>query len=299
MDTFTIYLSFEAHRMSKQQVEGIKHPEKTRQIYLNTLAIYATNFYLKCLHFDTDVSKSEHQDWLKRSLFDIADLEVKGVGRIECRPLLPNSHVMRIPVETWENRIAYLAVEIDEDLKAARILGFTKTPQEEISVNNLDSFDNFLDYLCELETQEIEIITNLGEWLKGIIDEGWQRVEQVLNPSQLELARAREFNISRGRKIDLLFPLKTVQVALITKLTAESETEEEIDLLVELHPVEELYLPEGIILGVEDNTGEIVLQAQARDQENWIQLAFSAEFAEEFNVVIILDDCQVKQAFIV
>lgn len=300
--TLKIPLSFEAHNLAKRYSQKIKNTQQNRKVYLNTLAIYATDFQLRCLQFETNWSGSEHQDLLMRSLFDIADLEVKEIGRLECRPILSESNVMSIPSETWEDRISYVAVKLNANLTEASILGFTKTPKEQVDVNELDSFDNFLEYLCELEQKQSiqepinETITNLGQWLQGAIADSWQTLDSLLNPAQVRFARATEFSVSRGRKIDLVFPIKTVPIVLITKINSESENE--IDILVQVHPFEQLYLPEGLKLLIQDETEEIVLEAQAREQENWIQLAFSAELGEKFNVVIVLNDCKVSQPFV-
>ena len=59
------------------------------------------------------------------------------------------------------------------------------------------------------------------------------------------------------------------------------------------------YLPTNLQLSIEDDEGNTVLQAQAREQDNWIQLAFEAEVGECFAVVITLDDSQIKQSFVV
>ena len=308
MNTFNILLAPPAHQMAREFSQDIINPSQSRQIYLNTLAVYATDYYLRCLEFSTNWSNSEHQDPLIRSLFDIADLEIESVGRIECRAVTSQDNIMYVPAETWEERVAYVAVKFDDDLTNAQILGFCKTPQEEVALESLESFDRFLDYLCELEAQQTpvnvaasnlitETVTNLGQWFNEVIDDSWQALEEILNENQIQFARSLELSLTRGKKIDLVYGDQSVPLALVAKITRESNQEPEI--LIQVHPTEQDYLPTNLQLSIEDDDENVVLQAQAREQDNWIQLAFEAEVGECFAVVITLDDSQIKQSFIV
>ena len=303
MNNFKIPLCLQAHQIAKELSQDILNTTQNRQIYLNSLAVYATDYYLKCLEFSTNWSKSEHQDPITRSLFDIADLEIENVGKIECRAVTPEANSMSVPAETWEDRVAYVAVQLNNDLTNAQILGFAKTPQEQVALNTLESFDRFLDYLCELEAQQTQTssitdtITNLGQWFNDVIDDSWQTLEEILNPNQIQFARSLELSLTRGKKFDLVYGDTSVPLALVAKITRESS--EEAEILIQVHPTEQDYLPNNLQLAIEDDGGNIVLEAQARDQDNWIQLAFAAEIGEEFNVVITSAENQIKQSFVV
>ena len=211
--------------------------------------------------------------------------------------------MMYVPAETWEGRVAYVAVQLNSDLTQAQILGFCKIPQEQVSLDSLESFDRFLDYLCELEAQQTQTnpitatITNLGQWFNDVIDDSWQTLDEILNPNQIQFARSLELSLTRGKKFDLVYADKSVPLALVAKITRESS--EEAEILIQVHPTEDNYLPTNLQLSIEDDAGNVVLQAQARAQDNWIQLAFEAEVGEHFNVVISSAENQIKQSFVV
>jgi len=290
---FTIPLSFEAHSLAQQYSQKQSNPQKAKQVYLNTLAVYAVDFYLRCMEFETDWLASDSRDPLMLKLLDIADLDVKQIGKIECRPVLPNAQSCGIPPDVWEDRIGYVAVELSESLTAATLLGFTKTPATEISLENLQSVDDFLVYLNRLQQQQPVVLRN---WLEEIFAEGWQAIEELLHPEQLEPAfRSRGITyIGRGQQIDLGMQRAEKSVALV--VTLHSEEESELEIKVQVYPLGgETYLPQGLKLIVMDESKEAV--AESRDCDNFIQLEFSAELGEEFSVAVVLGEAKVTQHF--
>jgi hypothetical protein len=57
-----------------------------------------------------------------------------------------------IPLEATEDRIGYVAVEFEEQLNSARLLGFVPSVEaSEIQITNLQTLDDFVDYLERLE----------------------------------------------------------------------------------------------------------------------------------------------------
>ncbi len=67
--------------------------EKAEQVALNTFAVYAVHFYLKSLQVETDLQKSDSWNPEIHAILDVADLVVKGRGKLECRPVLPGATV--------------------------------------------------------------------------------------------------------------------------------------------------------------------------------------------------------------
>ena len=55
---------------------------------------------------------------------NVADLEIVGVGKLECRPVTSTANSCHIPWEVRDLRIGYTIVRIDDSLKKAEILGF-------------------------------------------------------------------------------------------------------------------------------------------------------------------------------
>ncbi|MEM6755483.1 MAG: DUF1822 family protein, partial [Cyanobacteria bacterium P01_C01_bin.38] len=122
---FSVPLSFEAHSIAQELVSEISDREKRRQIYLNSLTVYAVNYYLRCMGFKTDYSEGDSRNPIAIQLMNVADLIVKDIGKLECIPILAEAEVGEIPVEAWEDRIGYVFVEFNDSLKEAKILGFT------------------------------------------------------------------------------------------------------------------------------------------------------------------------------
>ena len=75
--TFTVLLSLTAHSKAKEFGRHQSNLQKAQQVYHNTLAVYAVNYYLRCLEFETNLEASDSYNLVMQTLMDIADLEVK------------------------------------------------------------------------------------------------------------------------------------------------------------------------------------------------------------------------------
>jgi len=219
---FTVNLSFEAHRIAKDLVSQIYHPEKRKQVYLNSLSVYAVDNYLRCMGVKTDYSEGDSRNPLVIQLMNVADLIVKDVGKLECVPVISEMEVVEIPPEVWEGRIGYVFVKLDNSLKKARILGFVAEAVAEVCLAQIRSFSDFLVYLTELEVVEsvrseerlaTSNIINFKQWLNGVVDSSWQKIDDLLKPQQLGLAFKNELSITRGQKIDLGISFEKITVA--------------------------------------------------------------------------------------
>lgn len=153
-------LGREAHHFAKQSVTEVmslipinQKREIGKQIYLNSLAIYAVNSYLQWLDYETNLN-GDFANSLLRSRLNIADLIITGIGNLECRYLWDNETSLTIPNEVTENRIGYVLVQFSEALNQAKLLGFTNelNDHQTISINDLKSLDDLIDYLYRLET---------------------------------------------------------------------------------------------------------------------------------------------------
>lgn len=301
--TFTVALSIEAHSIAQEYSEGISNALKRKQVYLNNLAVYAVEYYLRCMGFDTDWLCSDSRDRLVIQLMNVADLEVKNLGKIECRPVLSTAEVCEIPPEVWEERIGYVAVQISSNLQDATILGFTTQPQAEIPLNQLQSLEDFLLYLSELELanspqhQDSSSLVKIGQWLDGFVDAGWETIEHLLNPQQLGLAFKSAVSMTRGQKIDLGMHFEQISVALVVKIAAGSQGE--VDILTQVYPVGNHVLLQGVKLNISDESGENVLEVISRDEDNWIQLEFTAELGEKFQITVAYGESQQSKLFAV
>lgn len=142
-----------AEKLSNQQVTA----EKSQQVYLNSLAVWFVKFYLECIGVETDIKESDSMKPAQIMLTDAADLVVKNLGKLECRPVLENAQLMYIPPEAQSERIGYLAVQINALLGKAKILGFLQQVNTDtLPINQLQPLEDLLEYLDLLELEYIK-----------------------------------------------------------------------------------------------------------------------------------------------
>jgi hypothetical protein len=311
--TFTVPLALTAHARAEQFRSHQANPAKAKQVYLNTLAVYAVDIYLQCQGFETDLGASDSWNPTMQTLMDVADLEVKNSGKLECRPILPEAAVMAVPAEVWSDRIGYVAVRLDESLREATLLGFVTTARDgEIPLEQLDSLGDLPDYLNQLGQSEFtQTSVRLSQWLKNVFEAGWQTIEELLLPSQAQLAfnfrsasnlkteTAEKLTafVKRGKLLHLRRKSDGEQVALLVGLQPTEFPE--INISVEVYPIGgQTYLPQDLKLIVLDEAGEAVMQAQAKSTKK-IQLEFSGEPEESFSIKVALGDVSITEAFVI
>ena len=308
-----------ARRIGRQFASGQPTAEKADQVLLNTLAVCLVNDYLQMMGVPTDLTASDSWNPTVRLCADTADLEVTGVGRLECRPIRANEQTCYIPPEVWEDRIGYVVVQLNEPFREATVLGFTQTAaMEHLPINELQPLEYLLDHLSQLmqpvaqpkSVTSSKTLVNLSQWVQEVFETGWQTVEALFGPGQASLAfsfrrteRSRETDansleasVKRAKLIDLGMLLAGHSVALIVELRSESNQKTGIRLQV--HPTgSQIYLPPQLQLIVLDEFGEIFLEAQARSADNYIQLQFSGKPGERFSVKVALGDISIMENF--
>ncbi len=316
--TFTVPLGLETH--AKAQELLVKHGNSNigKQIYFNTLAVYAVKFYLSCMGIETNWDTSSIWNPITQALTNVADLEVIGLGKIECCPVLPDEKIIHIPVEVCADRIGYVAVLLDKCLTEATLLGFVKFVSEsgELPITELRSLTDLLLDITQSAPQTPSItstpqLINLSQWLNNVIDAGWQTVESLLSPQQAEFAfkfrcvernldiepENSDFSVQRGKLLNLGQESETQPIALIVGLIPASE--QEMNICAKVCPMgSQKYLPEELELMVLDENGIAVMQATARNTKS-IQLNFSSEIGECFCLKLVLGNVSYTEAFMV
>ena len=288
-----------AQTLSQQQTD----PKKARQVYLNALAVHCVDFYFQCLEIETDLAASGIWNPVVQKFMDVADLDVKDIGKLECRWLGPGDDFVSIPAEVRSDRIGYIAVEMTESLQEVKLLGFVPATQtEKVAVSELKSLDRMLEYLDELKP------VNLSHWLQNVFDSGWHTV-QTLFESKPELQFAFRSSqvlessgsvtgnkpIKRGKLLSL--ERGKEQVALFVELMTTDASD--IDILVEVYPTNgEKNLPNDLQLMVLDDEGETLMQARANKTENLL-FELSGEPGEHFIVKLALGDFSVTENFLI
>jgi hypothetical protein len=306
----TVPLGREAHVIARQFAAEQATPLKGKQTYLNTLAVYAVHSYLKWLQVDTNLDQGDSWHPGKRALFDVADLVLPGIGKLECRPVLPGEAAISLPPEVTQDRIGYVAVQFSESLNEVQLLGFVRAVaispvSEQILIAELQPLDVLLDCIPDPVPPPVpsanQVRVNLSRWLDNIFEAGWQTVEALLSTQAANLAlstrSAEQFSIRGGKLIDLGMQLANQQVVLIVKLTPRSESE--VDIRLGVYPAfGQIYLPPSLQLMVWDESGNC-LETQARSIDDWIQLEFSGEKGEHFSVKVALGDVSVTEDFVI
>lgn len=284
--------------------------EKAEQVWLNTLAVLVVDNYFTMLGISTNLASSDSWNPVMQIANNVADLDVLGVGKLECRPIKSSVSSCQIPPEVREFRFGYVVVQIDDSYKKAAIIGFTsQVTTEELAINTLKSPEVLIDRIHELKESSV---TDLGQWLNNVFEVGWQRAENLLNPEQLTPAfgfrriESKITNISesglennrvsRAKLINLGIHLGDNQVILLVEI--DSEENDKIAVTLQVHPVcPQIYLPEELGLKVKERADVVFMQAQARSKDNYIQLQFSGQTEEAFTIEIIIDSIKFSENF--
>ena len=319
-----------AENFSQQQ----SHLEKAQQVYQNTLAVAAVNTYLQCLGWDTSLESSDSRDFLLQTFLDTADLEIPHYGKIECRPVKPSQEVMIIPEEAAHQRVAYIAVEIEESTNQAKILGFTsKIESTTIPLNRLRAIADLPEYLeqyhrTSVSIEEIEdkkpVLPKLSNWLSGVIECGWQTLDDLLatqpnleflnpNPNQRNLSfrsptsstsiadsiSKETLTIGTSRvKLWNIGKSQNTDIALIITLSLGKRDQLEISFKV-CPTNENDYLPPGLLIQILDETEQPVLQAYIKSANEAVEFFLSGETGELFTIQTIFEDEIKTESFMI
>ena len=251
---------------------------------------------------------------------NVADLQLPGIGQLECRPVRPGESACLTPPDVWDLRVGYVVVAIAEDWQTAQLLGFTPGVKEEsLPLDQLQPPEVLFDHLFELsqtqsKSRSLTPLANtpvyLEEWLKDRVESGWQTVEALLasqpttplvNFRGAETALAAGGTLSdvrRAKLIDLAIQLGRLAFILVVNL--QEDPPQRFHVGLQLHPAGgQPYLPPNIELLVLEPDGGIFMQAQARQADNYIQLRFSGEPRESFSVCIQLGNARFTEAFVI
>ena len=293
----TILLEPQAHQYAQRFSSEQANPIKGKQVYLNTLTVYGVHTYLKCFNLDSNLAHSSC--WRKgdRTLFNAADLTLTNLGKLECRYLLPGDKEITIPPEVREDRIGYIVVQLEAELKQVEIVGFISPQQvkfdtEAISIDRIQPIETLFATIEKLQNK-----IDLHQWLADIFTPDWQPIETILaGRITRSLATANPETIARGKTIQWQLNSLEQEIIIVLKITEQSDRA--IDLCLQLYPGNTSnYLPAGLLVEIIDETSQSCLSAQTKDTDDWIQLEFSCQQGEQFQVAMELDGVSVVEYF--
>jgi hypothetical protein len=214
----------QAQAFAQQQLSS----DKAQRVYRNTLAVLAVNTYLQWQQFSTDLEAGDSWSPMNLIYEDAADLMITGLGKVECRPILNLDAPLLIPAEIWYERIAYVTVHLNQETTEARLLGFLppsepEDPPREVSMSQLQSMDELMDYFERLELgqqvlsetiaeseqlqqrwsdlyEQLMVVAQIERIYRNEPRRHWRtRGERVLSGSELEVSVAREEKVLTKR----------------------------------------------------------------------------------------------------
>jgi len=312
----TIPISVKAHEVARKFATEQIDAHKGKRVYLNTLAVWAVHRYLKWLYIESDLKRSNSWNPVLRALFDVADLVLPELGRLECRPVLPGEKTIALPLQTSPDRIGYVPVQFGRQMNEVELLGFASVAdvaeqQEVLTLGNLRSLDTLLERLSDLEAAAkapqptVPPVVHLNDWLKRQFEAGWLAVEEVLGQRSPSLA-FRRAAVQRVKQIELEKPdtaeaiphEQSTALALVVTISPESDDQFGIHLQVYASG-EPADLPPHLQLKVLTAAGDVFREVTAGAADTFLQYEFTAQLEEAFQVKLAWQDSHVTESFVV
>ena len=303
-EEFHVNIPLTAHVQAEKFRRYQSVGSKAKQVYLNTLAVFVAKSYLNMIGWSADLQESECWNPIAQSMLNIADLQISGYGRIECRVVQSTQSAVIVPPEVWSERIGYLVIGLDEALETAKILGFARQiKQLEFPLAKLESLKEFPSYLSQQKRVAPVSTVGLSSWMRGALNYGWHSLDELFTPpvamsfrSKQQLAEVPSAPASESRvKLAKLGKDNEHTIALILNIQPLSGKEFNVSVKVSNYQYDH-YLPEGLELVIVDRHSHSVMLAQANETET-IEFCFSGELQENFAVEISLDDEFVVENF--
>jgi hypothetical protein len=286
--------------MSSPHAKAYELANADRQVHLNSLALYAADWYLQCLQFETQ--REDRADWWIQYLSRAATLEIIGIGKLECVPVTGDTVTVTISPDLQADRIGYLFIKLDEFLSSAQIVGFVPKYSETVRLDRVQSTDRLIDYLCDLEAKPvIHPVVDLGKWAEGIFDDLWQNIAGLsLTPAYRNSRDLLSVKSTGGGRQVKLGNLPQSPSVILT-VDYKQIDNVNFDLYLQVHPeIPETKLPMGLKfsalddLGAEigsvqtmtgDLAGEIVLEHGKKGEVFSIEIEFEGfKNSESFKI---------------
>ena len=290
------------HLMAQRFYDHQQDSKKGKQVYLNTLAVSAVSRYLHYFGIETDLDNSASWDVISQHLLDTGTLHVSQIGDVECRPVLVTENSFRVPVEVSSDRLGYVAVQLDNQLETAVLLGFVKTAEgEEITLEQLQPIETLLEAI----EPKSDFIAHLSQWLQDTVEAGWYTLEEILQSpeptfrfrgtasSPVKTIASDLAKIIASDSDDTIIKCRTLVLepsnevgGLALAVGVRPYNQKELDIWVRVFPVgEQLYLPASLELKLMDEEGKSVMQAPSRETET-MGVKFRGTMGDRFSIQI-------------
>ena len=280
-----------------EQAKSLKNDDRA---YRNSLALYAADWYLKCLQFSTNLA--QQKDWWMKYISKSANLEIPGVGILECIPVMDDAVTVKMPLEARLDRIGYIFIRLNDDYTSAEVIGFTPNYREEVRLDCLQSTDRLIDYLSELESPLITTAVNkLGDSIDKRLNAVWEEIYTLFTPKSLihreayrsirhhdvnAVHKPRTHSISAGRVIQLDEDPENTLVLSIEQWYALDDTYREMHFRIEPQDAANITLPTGLKFIALDEHGTAVSTVETKAGDVYGEIVLDGESGERFSIAI-------------
>lgn len=281
--TFTVPLSGADFKLAQKFSCEQKDADKSKQVFLNTLAVLAVNFYCQCLKVETNLEESTIGHYNRRILMDSADLKIDVLGKLECRPVLPNENICYVPSEVWSDRVGYVVVEIDEEAKKAILFGFVEQIEtNELPLAQLPDIDNLVDLLLLAKNKQFfERIFAKNYWNEDesaeILKDKQKKLVRRDSPALPTIDKSITSPLYRAKYITLI----RRTFILLVRITPTKEGK--FQLLVEVESSKKIPSDLNLkLLSLSDQT----LKANPTKGDHYISLKYTLQLGESFQIQV-------------
>lgn len=292
-----------AYSTANQFAAEQANSHKAERVKLNTLAVWLVHDYLDLMGISNNITGGDSWNPIMRMSADVADLEVTGIGYLECLPCQTPASSYNVPPEAWHDRIGYVVVQIDDAMREGTILGFASELQNGV-ISQLQSWNSLLVYLDRLRSRATveETLVNLSQWLEGIFTTGWETARELFTTSENNLAfsfRSAETEIDNSIRRGKILNLEAESSRVILLIEVRDTESSEKIITLQLYPVETDYLPEQIQLQLLDDSDTVFAAATSTNRDNYLQLQIHGSLGERFRVEIIAGNNTIRESFII
>ena len=286
---------------------------KSKQVYLNTLAVSIVNWYLNCLGWQTDLENSYSWNSELRALLNIADILLPNYGRVECIYLdEADSQQLSISQDISGDTIACVAVRLQVASQVAEILGFTTDIQSKtILLRNLTPLDELPAYLasCGVAKGIAQSLVPLSSWFTEEVVPGWLNWQKFCqqypamafrsNYIQTQDSEIESETITSARKVKvwrLETSVRTYLVALVVEL--EERMDGTSDIVIKICSADNSrLLPSGLVIDVLGERQELVLQICVQPDSDFVEFSLSGQSEEVFSIRATFNDITLTESF--
>jgi len=330
----SFWLEPDHYQLAKEVSDRFNNETQQWQVYLNTLAVLGFEAWLK-ERFPSHYPIHHHfQEVVNTSYVSIGEFKLCAIATEHVL-----DEVVRVPRSTIEQQNLaahfYVVFEIVEEEEQAIIRGFCQYSEllnqigSSVSSQTDDSYclplsvldteiNHLITYVQYLEPTTIDVPfgqiqvpevslelnfnggrTRLSQWLQGVLDEGWQAIDALINPEE-NLAWSTRHTLSGvqgGKLINFGMQLGNQSVALLVTVTPDSEGK--VGINIQILPVAGAQvLPPQLKLTLLSTADKILQEVDSREHDNYIQLKpFKGRTGTGFSIEVSLNNIRVREAF--